>query len=79
MQEVLKTKVPFPVDIASSVSTLVDKMWEKVKEHDAILSTAVVSSKGDASQIKENLCKHTLQMLAQMMMMMMIITFVEIS
>lgn len=61
IQELLKNKVPFPVDIATSISRLVDEMWEKVKDHDTILSSTVESTrclKGDTSQTKDHPCKH---------------------
>ncbi|XP_048119728.1 protein FAM227B-like isoform X3 [Alosa alosa] len=46
IDEYLKKMVPFPVEIATSISTLVDEVWGRVKENDAILSKAFIKPTG---------------------------------
>ncbi|XP_041917558.1 protein FAM227B-like isoform X1 [Alosa sapidissima] len=46
IDEYLKKMVPFPVEIATSISTLVDEVWGRVKENDAILSKSIIKPTG---------------------------------
>ncbi|XP_062405346.1 protein FAM227B-like [Sardina pilchardus] len=46
IEEYLKTIVPFPVEISTSISMLVDEVWGRVKKHDAILSKTISKPAG---------------------------------
>ena len=58
VEEYFKAKVPFPVEIATSISDLIDEVWERVKDHDAILSQAIKPITEGPSQTKDTSCKH---------------------